>query len=123
MLTLARVMCSGIVRADGTLPQSGHAKETHMKPTTKILIGAAAALSAGPALASPPAAPAVPAASSYAELLQPISDPVARLQAAETETPPPRLIEAQYNTHHHHHYRHRRRYHHHHHHQGYAPPR
>ena len=92
-----------------------------MKRKTAMMMGAAAALTAGPALAqpvTPPAEPAVPAASSYADLLQPIPNAVERLKIAdlqEQQAPPARLIEAQYqpygqpqNHHHHHHHHHDR---------------
>jgi hypothetical protein len=87
-------------------------QEIVMDKTTVALIGAAAALSAGPALSAVPSGePAIPVAASYAELLAPIPNAVERLRMAEAEaqTQQPQLIEAQYVTHHHHH-------HHHHHH-------
>jgi hypothetical protein len=97
-----------------------------MNRKTVILMGAAAALSAGPALAAP-VEPAVPAAATYSDLLQPIPNAAERLKIADMQedqaTPAPRLIEAQYYAHHHHHH-HRRRYrrqHHHHHHNSYPP--
>jgi hypothetical protein len=90
-------------------------KEKAMNRKTATLMGAAAALAAGPALAASAAqAPAVPVASSYAELLTPIPDAVERLKAAEAEAQaqPPKLIEAQYAQphHHHHHHHHSRRW-------------
>src|SRR5579863_1578064 len=95
-----------------------------MKRKTAIMMGAAAALTAGPTLAQTAAAPAesaVPAASSYAELLQPIPNAVERLRISdlqEVQAPPARLIEAQYSgqgygqpyNHHHHHHHSRRWY-------------
>jgi hypothetical protein len=87
--------------------------ELAMNRKTATLLGAAAALAAGPGLAAPAAAeaPAVPVAASYAELLQPIPNAMERLKAADAqgELRPARLIDAQYIAHHHHH-------HHHHHH-------
>ncbi len=83
-----------------------------MDRKTATLIGAAAALAAGPALAAPTGSEApVPVAASYAELLQPIPNAVERLKIADTQADlaPARLIDAQYLAHHHHH-------HHHHHH-------
>ena len=95
-----------------------------MNRKTVMLIGAAAALAAGPTLAAP-AEPAIPAAASYADLLQPIPNAVERLKIADMQedqaAPAPRLIEAQYNAHHHHHHRRRVRRHHHHHHSSYPP--
>jgi hypothetical protein len=74
------------------------------------MIGAAAALAAGPGLASTAGAetPAVPVAATYAELLQPIPNAVERLKASDAEAAsrPPRLIEAQFVRHHHHHHHH-----------------
>ncbi|HEY1878498.1 MAG TPA: hypothetical protein VGG68_01050 [Caulobacteraceae bacterium] len=118
-----------------------------MNRKTAMLMGAAAALTAGPALAQPaqaPAEPAVPAASSYADLLQPIPNAVERLEIADMQeeaAPVPRLIQAQYyqQQHHHHHHHHNRQWysshgyvylngawvlrphHHHHHHNSYPP--
>jgi hypothetical protein len=118
-----------------------------MNRKTAMLMGAAAALTAGPALAQPaqaPAEPAVPAASSYADLLQPIPNAVERLEIADMQeeaAPAPRLIQAQYyqqQYHHHHHHHNRQWYsshgyvylngawvlrphHHHHHHNSYPP--
>jgi hypothetical protein len=78
--------------------------------STAKIVGAAAALVTGPAVAAtPPQAQPVPVARSYAELLQPIGNPVERLAAADAQAPEPRLLEAQYVAYHHHH-------HHHHHH-------
>jgi hypothetical protein len=81
-------------------------------PKTVTLVGAAAALAAGPALATPPATAATPVASSYAELLQPIPNAVERLQASDAEmaAAPAQLIPAQYAVHHHHHHHHARRW-------------
>ncbi|HEY3796777.1 MAG TPA: hypothetical protein VGL58_00355 [Caulobacteraceae bacterium] len=81
-----------------------------MVKKTATLVGAAA-LVAGPALAAapPPSEPAVPVASSYAELLAPVPNAVARLRladAAQETTPAPQLIQAQYHHHHHHHHSH-----------------
>lgn len=87
-----------------------------MDRKTGAMVGAAAALIAGPAIADAATSePAVPVAASYAELLQPIPNATERLKLAEAQdaAQPARLIEAQYNpgyaAHHHHH-------HHHHHH-------
>ncbi|MGH7025232.1 MAG: hypothetical protein ACREEB_16815 [Caulobacteraceae bacterium] len=81
-----------------------------MKRKTAIMMGAAAALTAGPALAAAPAIdqPAAPQASSYADLLQPIPNAVERLRIADAQAAgqPARLIEAQYRNHHHHHHHH-----------------
>ncbi|HEX4198149.1 MAG TPA: hypothetical protein VHZ26_11970 [Caulobacteraceae bacterium] len=84
-----------------------------MHRKTVTMIGAAAALAAGPGLAGPAnaAPPAVPVATSYAELLQPIPNAVERLKASDAEAAsrPARLIDAQYgpfNRHHHHHHHH-----------------
>jgi hypothetical protein len=83
-----------------------------MDRKTATMLGAAAALATSPALAAPPPseAPAVPIAASYAELLEPIPDAVARLKASDAEAAarPARLIEAQYVNHHHHHHHHHR---------------
>jgi len=84
-----------------------------MDRKTITLVGAAAALAAGPALAASSAAegPAVPVAASYAELLQPIPNAVERLKLADAEADaqPARLIPAQYAAHHHHHHHHHSR--------------
>ncbi len=83
-----------------------------MDRKTATLLGAGAALVAGPALASQAAeAPAVPIAASYAELLAPIPNAVERLRTADAEAlaQPPKLIEAQYVAHHHHHHHHHSR--------------
>jgi len=88
-----------------------------MTGKTATIIGAAAALAAGPtlAVAATPDAQAVPVAASYAELLQPIPNAMERLQAsdAEAQARPAQLIEAQYvvaHHHHHHHHHHNRRW-------------
>jgi hypothetical protein len=87
-----------------------------MDRKTALLLGAAVSLSGGSALAAAPTEPAVPAASSYSDLLQPITNPIERLARADSEAPPARLIEAQYyqgqyqNHHHHHHHHHNRRW-------------
>jgi hypothetical protein len=79
--------------------------------TTRV-VGAVAALAAGPALGAPvlPHEPAVPIAASYAELLQPIPDAVARLKLADAEAAqqPARVVPVQYHDHHHHHHHHTR---------------
>ena len=79
-----------------------------MDSKTALFVGAAAALVAAPAFAAPAIdqAPAVPPASSYAELLQPISNPLERLRLsdAQAQAQPARLIEAQFVEHHHHHH-------------------
>ena len=81
-----------------------------MESKTAMMVGAAAALVAGPVLGAPPAvrAPSIPVATSYAELLQPIPDAVERLKLSDAEAAarPPELILAQWvdrNQHHHHH--------------------
>ncbi len=87
-------------------------------------IGSLAAMPLGAGAAQ--AEPAVPPAQSYADLLQPISNPVERLQLADQqEEQQARLIPAQYrrdydrgdyrsddryNRHHHHHHHNRRWY-------------
>jgi hypothetical protein len=78
-----------------------------MDAKTVTLFGAAVALAAGSSgAASAAPAPAVPVAATYADLLTPIPDAVARLKAsdAEREAQPPHLIEVQYAAHHHHHH-------------------
>ncbi|KJC57639.1 hypothetical protein UP10_27725 [Bradyrhizobium sp. LTSPM299] len=99
------------------------------------LLGAVASLGAFSAAQAAPAPTDVLQANSYAELLQPISDASAKLQALD-EAPPPTMTRenvqlAQYHHHHHHHHHHAyqrryvprvvvvpryRRHHHHHHH-------
>jgi hypothetical protein len=86
-----------------------------MKAKTVSLVGAAAALAAGPALAAPSfEGPAVPPAASYADLLTPIPNAVERLQLADAQdaaqAPDAQLIQAQYRHHHHHHHHNRRWY-------------
>ncbi|HEY2708439.1 MAG TPA: hypothetical protein VGI95_10325 [Caulobacteraceae bacterium] len=80
--------------------------------TASLLAGAAAVIGAGPALATPAEASPVPLAASYADLLTPIPDAVARLQLADAraDAQQPRLIEAQFRHHHHHHHHHNRRW-------------
>jgi len=69
-------------------------------------IGALLALPLG-ANAAPPQEPAVPPAQSFSDLLQPISNPVERLQVADAqEAQQARLIPVQYAVHHHHHHHH-----------------
>lgn len=81
-----------------------------MDGKTITLVGAAAALAAGPALATPlPVTPAV--ATSYAELLEPIPNAGEQLKLADAQDAArPQLIQAQYygngNDHHHHHHHH-----------------
>lgn len=84
------------------------------------LVGAISSLVALPlgASAAAPTAPAIPPAQSYADLFQPISNPVERLQLADAqEAAQARLIPAQYQQydryhhhHHHHHHHHSRRW-------------
>jgi dienelactone hydrolase len=86
-----------------------------MKRKTATLVGAAAALVAGPALAAltPAEASPVPTAASYAELLQPIPNATERLRLADAQSAadaPARIIPAQYHHHHHHHHHHNRRW-------------
>ena len=79
-----------------------------------IAAGAAVALASAPmaGLAAPADAPAVPPAASYADLLQPIPNAVARLQVADLReaAATAQLIPAQYDHHHHHYVRHDRRW-------------
>ena len=94
----------------------------------KAVTGLIAALSAVAAAVPSQAAPATPAAvrqalefSSYADLLKPIPNAVAILQAAEAEEALPsdgqaRVETVQFYHHHHHRYFRRHFYHHHHHH-------
>ena len=83
------------------------------------LLGALGALAAGsPAMAEIPALEGVMHAASYADLLQPIPNASALLQASDeamTEAPAA-IVMVQYHHHHHHRYqrRYRRRHHHHH---------
>jgi hypothetical protein len=79
-----------------------------MKRKTATLLGAGAALAAGPALAAVSSqGPAVPVAASYSELFSPIPNAVERLKLADAEAQAqPRLIQAQYVAHHHHHHHH-----------------
>jgi len=82
-----------------------------MDSKTAMMVGAAAALAAGPALAAPSAAeaPARLVAASYADLLQPIPNAVERLKMADAEAAgSARLIPAQWfgRSHHHHHHHH-----------------
>ena len=73
-------------------------------------IGSMAALPLG-AQAAAPQAPAVAPAQSFADLFQPISNPVERLQLADEQEPQnPLLIPVQYRSHHHHHHHHNRRW-------------
>ena len=58
-----------------------------MNRKTATLVGAAAALAAGPALATPSPTPAVPVATSYAELLQPVPNAVEKLRQADAQPP------------------------------------
>jgi len=88
-----------------------------MDKTTLGVVGAIGSLADMPlgANAAVPQAPAVPPAQSYAELLQPIANPVERLQLADAqEEQQARLIPAQYyrgyDRHHHHHHHHNRRW-------------
>ena len=88
-----------------------------MKKTTALLLGGAAALvGTAPAVTAASASPAATAAQSYADLLSPIPNALALLQADEARLAeePARVQLAQFH-HHHHHYHH----HHHHHHHGY----
>jgi hypothetical protein len=82
------------------------------------LLGAAAALSTMTGVQAAPAQPpSLAPASSYKDLLEPISNALAALkadEAARTQTgPTARLERVQYHDHHHHH--------HHHHHHGFNP--
>jgi len=72
-------------------------------------IGSLAALPLGAQAAAQ--APAAAPAQSFADLLQPISNPVERLRLAdEQEAQNPLLIPVQYRSHHHHHHHHNRRW-------------
>lgn len=81
-----------------------------MDRKTATLIGAAAALAAGPALAAPHGAeaPSTPVVASYAELLEPIPNALERMRMsdAQADARPAQLIDAQYVNHHHHHHHH-----------------
>ena len=89
-----------------------------MERTKLGIVGAVGAMAALPlgANAAVPQQPAVPPAQSFADLLQPISNPVERLQIADAqEEQQARLIPAQYyrgydSHHHHHHHHHSRRW-------------
>ncbi len=77
------------------------------------VIGSLAALPVGANAA--PQAPAVPPAQSYADLLQPIANPVQTLQISDAQEDQAQLIQAQYvrgydSHHHHHHHHHNRRW-------------
>lgn len=93
-------------------------KETIVDNKTINAIGAAAVLVTGAAAGTAAAADPVPVAASYADLLQPVSDPEARLSAdnAARESAPALFHEAQYardqydHHHHHHHHHHSRRW-------------
>jgi hypothetical protein len=98
-----------------------------MDKTKLGLLGAVTALAALPAVSQAAATqPAVAPATSFAELLQPIPNALARLVQSDRELAGARLLQAQYNNHHHHHSNHhsrawwnnyyrRHRSHHHHH--------
>lgn len=77
------------------------------------VIGSLAVLPLG-ANAAVPQQPAVPPAQSFAELLQPISNPVQKLQVSDAQEDQAQLIPAQYyrgyDRHHHHHHHHNRRW-------------
>ncbi len=81
-----------------------------MDKTKLGIVGAIGSLIAAPLGASAAAAPqpsAVPPAQSFADLLQPISNPVERLQLADAqEAEKAQLIPVQYVAHHHHHHHH-----------------
>jgi hypothetical protein len=79
------------------------------------------ALNAAEAAPIPSPAPVdILKANSFADLLDPIPNAAALLQAVDESGPVSRANEniqlVQYHHHHHHHYRHRRHHHHHHHH-------
>jgi hypothetical protein len=75
------------------------------KLTAVLLGGAAAALTMSAAQAAPAARVAQPAAQSYADLLQPVPDAVAALQADEAaRAQQPKVELAQFRGHHHHHH-------------------
>lgn len=75
------------------------------------VIGSLAALPLG-ANAAVPQEPAVPPAQSYAELLQPISNPVQKLLISDAQDEQQaRLIPAQYAVHDHHHHHHHHSHH------------
>src|SRR6185437_13513924 len=84
------------------------------------LLGAAAALTtlgAAQAVAAP--APSIPQANSYADLLEPVANPVEVLRADDAQRADASQATvqlAQYHHHHNHHHRYRRHHHHHHHH-------
>jgi hypothetical protein len=82
-----------------------------MDKTKLGVVGVIGSLAAMPLAANAASAqPAVPPAQSYADLFQPISNPVERLQLAdEQEAGQARLIPAQYAVHHHHHHHHHAR--------------
>ena len=85
-----------------------------MERKTATLLGAAAALVTGGAITAPANAStsAVTPAASYAELLEPIANPVEQLRLADSQmaTQQPRLIEADWRPHHHHHHHHHHHY-------------
>ena len=77
------------------------------------IVGATAVLVAAPAATQTAAAetPAVPMAANYAELLEPISNPVQTLKAADAQDARARLQKVQFSVqfgdpHHHHHHHH-----------------
>ena len=73
--------------------------------TAVLLGGAAAVLTLNSAQAAPAAPVAQPAAQSYADLLQPVPNAVAALQADDTaRAQQPKVQLAQYRHHHHHHH-------------------
>ncbi len=87
------------------------------------LLGAAAALTAvsGAQAATSPQATEIAPAANYADLLQPVPNPVQALKADDarrSEAPGLEVaqVSVQIGPHHHHHHRYYRRYHHHHHH-------
>ena len=79
-----------------------------MKKLTAVLLGGAAAMLTLNAVQAAPIAPAAaPAAQSYAELLQPIPNAAAALQADDAlRAQQPKIELAQYRGHHHHHHHH-----------------
>jgi hypothetical protein len=93
--------------------------ESHMDRKIAGLLGAFGALAAGsPAMAETPALEGVMHAASYADLLRPIPNASALLQASDAAMAegPANVEMVQYHHHHHHRYRRRYRRHHHHHH-------